>query len=84
MCIRDSYTDQIEPYGMDECWLDVTGSGCMGTGFEIADEIRRTVKFEPVSYTHLDVYKRQIPKDAEKPVDGRMKTRNKQEENHGI
>ncbi|HGM8766977.1 TPA: DNA-binding protein, partial [Enterococcus faecalis] len=22
--------------------------------------------------------------DAEKPVDGRMKTRNKQEENHGI
>ncbi|EOB3487666.1 TPA: DNA-binding protein, partial [Streptococcus pyogenes] len=24
------------------------------------------------------------PKDAEKPVDGRMKTRNKQEENHGI
>ena len=25
-----------------------------------------------------------IPKDAEKPVDGRMKTRNKQEENHGI
>ncbi len=40
------YTDQIEPYGMDECWLDVTGSGCMGTGFEIADEIRRTVKFE--------------------------------------
>jgi hypothetical protein len=25
-----------------------------------------------------------IPKDAENPVDGRMKTRNKQEENHGI
>ena len=25
-----------------------------------------------------------IPKDAEKTVDGRMKTRNKQEENHGI
>ena len=44
--IYGRYTDQIEPYGMDECWLDVTGSGCMGTGFEIADEIRRTVKFE--------------------------------------
>ena len=41
--IYGRYTDQIEPYGMDECWLDVTGSGCMGTGFEIADEIRRTV-----------------------------------------
>ena len=25
-----------------------------------------------------------IPKDAEKPVDGRMKTRNKQEENHEV
>ena len=44
--IYGRYTDQIEPYGMDECWLDVTGSGCMGPGFEIADEIRRTVKFE--------------------------------------
>ena len=44
--IYGRYTDQIEPYGMDEGWLDVTGSGCMGTGFEIADEIRRTVKFE--------------------------------------
>ena len=33
--IYGRYTDQIEPYGMDECWLDVTGSGCMGTGFEL-------------------------------------------------
>ncbi|MDO5401340.1 MAG: DNA polymerase IV [Eubacteriales bacterium] len=44
--IYSRYTDQIEPYGMDECWLDVTGSSMMGTGFEIADEIRRTIKFE--------------------------------------
>ena len=27
--IYGRYTDQIEPYGMDECWLDVTGSGCL-------------------------------------------------------
>jgi len=40
------YTDQIEPYGMDECWLDVTGSGCMGNAYDIAEEIRQTVKFE--------------------------------------
>ena len=46
--IYGRYTDQIEPYGMDECWLDVTGSGCIGTGLEIADEIRRTVKFERI------------------------------------
>ena len=44
--IYGRYTDRIGPYGMDECWLDVTGSGCIGTRFEIADEIRRTVKFE--------------------------------------
>ena len=44
--IYGRYTDQIEPYEMDECWLDVTGSGFKGTGYEIADEIRRTVKFE--------------------------------------
>lgn len=44
--IYSRYTDQVEPYGMDECWLDVTGSRCMGSGFEIADEIRRTVKYE--------------------------------------
>lgn len=44
--IYGRYTDQVEPYGMDECWLDVTGSSHMGSGFEIADEIRRTIKFE--------------------------------------
>ena len=44
--VYSRYTDQIEPYGMDECWLDVSGSGIKGTGFEIADEIRRTIKFE--------------------------------------
>ena len=30
------YTDLVEPFGMDECWLDVTGSGIFGTGMEIA------------------------------------------------
>lgn len=44
--IYERYTDQVEPYGMDECFLDVTGSTGFGTGFEIADEIRRTIKFE--------------------------------------
>lgn len=44
--IYGRYTDQVEPYGMDECWLDVTGSACFGTGYEIAEEIRKTVQFE--------------------------------------
>lgn len=41
------YTDQVEPYGMDECWLDVTGSvGIYGAGPRIAESIRRTVREE--------------------------------------
>ena len=44
--IYSRYTDLIEPYGMDECWLDVTGSGILETGYEIANKIRETVKFE--------------------------------------
>ena len=44
--IYQRYTDLVEPYGMDECWLDVSGSGVMGTPLEIAQEIRRTVREE--------------------------------------
>ncbi len=41
------YTDLIEPFGLDEAWLDVTASQYLfGTGREIADKIRETVKFE--------------------------------------
>lgn len=43
--IYEQYTDQIEPFGIDECWLDVTGSTKLfGTGEEIAHQIRQTVK----------------------------------------
>ncbi len=45
--IYNRYTDLVEPFGMDECWLDVTGnSHSFGTGLEIAEEIRKTIKFE--------------------------------------
>ena len=41
------YTDLVEPYGMDECWLDVTGNDKIhGTGLQIAEDIRQTVKEE--------------------------------------
>ena len=40
------YTDLVEPFGMDECWLDVTGSGIFGTGMEIAEQIRKTTREE--------------------------------------
>ena len=45
--IYERYTDLVEPFGMDEAWLDVTASRSLfGDGFTIADEIRRTVKDE--------------------------------------
>lgn len=45
--IYSDYTDMIEPYGMDECWLDVTGSDRLfGSGEEIAHKIRRRIKEE--------------------------------------
>lgn len=41
------YTDMVEPFGIDESWLDVTGSRLLfGNGKTIADEIRETVKNE--------------------------------------
>ena len=41
------YTDQIEPFGIDESWLDVTASQKLfGTGEEIANKIRKDVKRE--------------------------------------
>lgn len=44
--IYHRYTDLVEPFGMDECWLDVSGSGIYGTGLEIAEAIRQTTKDE--------------------------------------
>ncbi len=41
------YTDKIESFGIDECWLDVTDSVSLyGSGKKIADEIRERVKKE--------------------------------------
>jgi DNA polymerase-4 len=41
------YTDMIEPFGIDECWLDVTGSvHLFGDGKTIANLIREDVKKE--------------------------------------
>ena len=45
--IYEDYTDQVEPFGLDESWLDVTGSvGIFGSAMSIAKEIRERIKFE--------------------------------------
>lgn len=41
------FTDMVEPFSIDESWLDVTGSlKLFGDGVQIADRIRETVKKE--------------------------------------
>lgn len=42
--ILADYTDRIEPFGLDEAWLDLTG--CAGDPVETAHGIRRRVKEE--------------------------------------
>ena len=45
--ICSEYTDQVESFGLDECWLDVTGSTSLfGSGKRIADELRRRIRWE--------------------------------------
>lgn len=45
--IYERYTDRVEAFGIDECWLDVTESlSLFGSGREIAEEIRNSVKSE--------------------------------------
>ncbi len=41
------FTNRIEPFGIDESWLDVTKSAALfGSGEEIAEKIRRAVRTE--------------------------------------
>ncbi len=45
--IYQRYTDQVEPFSIDESWLDVTGSRTLfGSGETIADAIRKAVREE--------------------------------------
>lgn len=45
--IYKRFTDMVEPFSIDESWLDVTASQSLfGSGKEIADTIRETVKSE--------------------------------------
>ncbi len=44
--IYSRFTDRVECFGMDECWLDVTHSKIFGTGEEIANKLRQIIKDE--------------------------------------
>lgn len=38
------YTSQVEPFGLDECWLDITGPGVgIAEGKKLADELRQRI-----------------------------------------
>ncbi|MBQ7202580.1 MAG: DNA polymerase IV [Eubacterium sp.] len=42
--VYEDYSEYIEPFGLDESWIDVTGN--TSSGMEIAEEIRQRIKFE--------------------------------------
>ena len=45
--IYREYTDLVEPFGLDECWLDVTASRRLfGNGLNIANLLRERIKKE--------------------------------------
>lgn len=45
--IYKQYTDRVEPFGIDESWLDLTGcEHLFGDGKTVADELRRRVREE--------------------------------------
>lgn len=45
--IYAQYTDLVEPYGMDEVWMDVTSSTkVFGNGEQIANQLRERIKYE--------------------------------------
>lgn len=45
--IYKDYSDMIEPFGLDESWLDITGSvKNFEEGRQIAEEIRHRIKYE--------------------------------------
>ena len=56
--IYDRFTDLVEPFGIDESWLDVTGSLHLfgGDGKALADRIRATIREETGLTVSVGVY----------------------------
>lgn len=79
--IYEDYTDQIEAFGIDECWLDVSGSvRLFGCGAAIADTIRRRFREElgltasvGVSWNKIFAKLGSDIKKPEKPLTGNKK-----------
>ena len=45
--IYEEYSDRVEPFSIDECWIDITDTyKFWGTPFNVANEIRKRIKDE--------------------------------------
>ena len=45
--IYEEYTDKVEPFGIDECWLDITDTlKFFGSAMDVANTLRKRVKEE--------------------------------------
>ena len=60
---ENSYVDHIWTYSLDEIW-----SGLKDSYRNLAAEVKEKygLTLTTVSYTHLDVYKRQLPEQSER------------------
>ena len=65
------YTDRVEPFGLDECWLDMTGIVSDFTeAEEVALEIRNRVKDE--FYSNLILLQEHRPSHWHIPITSRL------------
>lgn len=44
--IYADYSDRVEPFGLDEAWIDITNVYGLGSGISVANEIRKRIKAE--------------------------------------
>ncbi len=45
--IYEEYTDKVEPFGIDECWLDITNTvKFFGSALDVANTLRQRIKDE--------------------------------------
>ena len=74
--IYTEFTDKVEPFGIDECWLECTGSTMLfGSGEAIADKLRERVKDQlgitiSVGVAQTKVFAK-LGSDYKKPVNSR-------------
>lgn len=71
--VFNDYTDQVESFGLDEAWLDITGSvGLFGSPVKIAKEISARIKRELGITVSIGVSFNKLPRNSAVTTKSRM------------